>query len=121
MDDLIMLVGNREIADKLLKDIGDLLGKDKLIINPKSQFIPVKNGISFLGWTFSFARTGKIIQKLKQEAKKRMCKKAKLRKYQYTTKQIDKNNIEATKASYIGHLKAGNSYNFRKKIERVLM
>ncbi len=120
MDDLIMLVDDREKADKLIKDIGGLLEKDKLIINPKSQVIPVKNGISFLGWTFHFSPTGKIIQKVKQESKKRMYKKAKLRKYQYMTKRIGKANIEATKASYIGHLKFGNGYIFMKKIEKVL-
>lgn len=121
MDDMILLVEDKEQAQHLIKEIEGKLNENKLLINKKSQVVTVKNGIEFLGWRFRFSKSGKIIQTIKHSSGRRMLKKAKKRVYDIRKRKDKLELIRAYRASYKGHLNSGNSYLFWKKIDNVLL
>lgn len=116
MDDLIMIIIEKKSADKIMKKIKNYLYRELLIINPKSQVLPLKNGISFLGWTFTFGQNGAIVQKPKKSSKARIIAKIKDKIYLYKQNIVSKEKLEATQISYLAHLKYGNNYYFLGKI-----
>ena len=116
MDDLVMIIDIRDKAKILISDIAKLLEKENLVINSKSQIIPIKNGIEFLGWVFKYSKTGQIIQTLKQGSKKRILSRAEHRMFEYNQHIISKESLESTAISYRGFFQKGDCYHFRKKI-----
>ncbi len=112
MDDMIILVENRTLAKECLFVAGQMLKNMKLIINPKSQIFPVKNGLEFLGWRFSFNKQGKIVQKLRKNTKKRIIAKLKDLKFQKFYKKITFERIFNSLISYNGFLHRGNAFKF---------
>lgn len=120
MDDIIMIVDDKNFASRCICEANKLLLKERLTLNPKSQAIPIKNGVEFLGWRFSFGNTGKVIQKLKKSAKSRILKKVKTLKY--TLKLVPKSNERklCSWVSYRGLLQKGCAYNFLDKIGKIL-
>ncbi|NCA93226.1 reverse transcriptase [bacterium] len=119
MDDLIMVVNNKTLADTILEKITGLLNAEQLPINPKSQVIPIKNGISFLGWTFSYGQNGAIVQKPKKSSKARIIAKVKDKIYLYNQNAIALIELYSAQTSYKAHLQYGNSHNFSKSITKV--
>ena len=119
MDDLIMIVNNKTIADTILKKTANHLIAEQLTINPKSQVIPIKNGISFLGWTFTYGQNGAIVQKPKKSSKARIIEKAKDKIYLYNQNAISLEDLHSTYTSYKAHLQYGNSHHFSKRITKV--
>lgn len=103
MDDIIVLTENREKAKTVLERVERLFFDNKLILNPKSQIIPVKNGVAFLGWRFCISPTGKIIQSVKQSSEKRIIKKAKSVAYYSGRYRFDFDYAQSVKESYKGH------------------
>ena len=112
MDDIIMLVPTKEIAKKCLFEANRLLTKEKLMINPKSKILPVKNGMEFLGWNFKLLPTGKILQKLRKSTKKRIVKKVKLLFYQTTNNILPQFKKQESLTSYKGLFLKGNTHLF---------
>lgn len=80
MDDMIILVNNKELARFYLSYIKNYISSEDLIVNPKSSIIDMKCGIEFLGYRYYLEDNGKIIQIIKKGTKKRIIHKLKSKK-----------------------------------------
>ena len=116
MDDLIIIVDKKDKAKMLISEIAKLFEKENLIINSKSQIIPIKNGIEFLGWVFKYSKTGQIIQTLKQGSKKRILSRVGIRILDYNKGKILQESLKSTAISYRGFFQKGDCYHFSMKI-----
>ena len=116
MDDMILLVPTKKQAQTVLTIVEKKINEEQLELNPKSGIIPVKNGIEFLGWRFSYSSTGKIVQKVKKSSKKRITSKVKEIKYKF---RKNTERINASMVSYKGHLLRGDGNNFYYKLVKM--
>ncbi|MBO4630178.1 MAG: hypothetical protein J5687_09545 [Treponema sp.] len=115
MDDMIMLFPDKKSAVLCLETVRKEIQKEKIMLNPKSAIISIKNGVEFLGWRFFFSKTGKVVQKIKQSSKQRIFAKVK-EKYSSCTKE----QFACMLASYKGHLSRGNSWKVYIKIKEFI-
>lgn len=116
MDDIIVIHQNKEYLVCLLEAMKEIATELKLEFNQKTQIIPLKNGIDYVGWHFSYGDRGKIIKKIRTGSKKRILKKIKALSKQYAKGVKDFQAVNQTVQSYLGHLKHGNTYGLRRKI-----
>ncbi len=117
MDDMILLVADKQTARLCIETVRDRIGDFKLELNYKSQIIAVKNGIEFLGWRFFYSGSGKVVQKLRHSTKKRILSKLKQNYVSKSNKKYDRN---AVLASYRGFLFEGDSRLLFFKIAKIL-
>ncbi len=110
MDDIIIIVENKEKAKEIFKKLEEKVINNKLMLNPKSQIISIKCGVSFLGWTFFYNKNGGIIQKIKKESKQRIIK-----HFRFSIKKRN-NNLSFVLTSYKGYLQKGNTYYIYNKL-----
>ena len=85
MDDFFMIHRDKEYLKKCLAAITDEVEGLGLKLNGKTQIVPFKKGISFLGFHHYVTPDGKYIRKLKGENKRKM--KKKLRKWSVAVKK----------------------------------
>ncbi len=116
MDDMILIVKDKLEARRILGTVSQKLINLSLTINPKSQCFPFKNGVDFLGWHFFISASGKIVQKLKKDVKKRIVNRVKNTLYCIDAGVIPKSRKTVLVVSYRGHLSYGNAYSFYKKL-----
>lgn len=117
MDDCILIHPNKAYLKECLAKMTELIeGELKLEFNEKTQIIPIKNGVEYLGFRFYLTDTGKVIKRLKTASKKRF--KRRLKKFQkdYRENKVEFKTISQSIASYKGHLKHGHTYKLKKKI-----
>jgi RNA-directed DNA polymerase len=110
MDDMLLLVNDKRTAAFCKDQISASAVNEKLQMNPKSEIIPVKNGVEFLGWRFTYSKTGKVIQKVKQQSKKRMFLKVKCIMHELRSGRRSVSSVRDSMASYKGYLEKGNAY-----------
>ena len=100
-DDFVVLSHDKSLLEELLPKIGDYLKEElKLDLHPdKISIKTIFSGVDFLGWVhFPDHRI------LRSATKNRMIR------------NLEVNKSRETKASYLGLLKHGNTYNIKKKL-----
>lgn len=75
MDDFYLIFHDKDYLKGCLKEIEKSLSGLRLELNGKTQIVPFKNGIRFLGFHHYVTRDGKYIRKLAGENKRRTRKK----------------------------------------------
>ncbi len=120
MDDIVMIVPTRKLAQDCITFASNLLEKESLRINPKSHICPVKNGIEFLGWNFGFSQSGAIIQKIKKSSKKRILAKVKTTRHKAISYKKYAQMAKVSYISYKGLLSKGNAFAFINRL-KILM
>lgn len=117
MDDFILMVDSREFACFCLNEISKRIIDINIVLNQKSQIIPIKNGIDFLGWRFRFDKSGKIVQTLRQSTKKRIVYKVRSNGYLVTVHKKSIKKIDQSMVSYKGFCCVGMGKNFLYKLQ----
>lgn len=84
MDDFFVIHHDKEYLKECLKEINALVLSLGLELNGKTQIIPFKQGIKFLGFHHYISSDGKYIRKINGENKRRI--KKKLRKWSIAVK-----------------------------------
>ena len=74
MDDFYLIHEDKKYLEYCLAVIQNYIHSLKLTLNGKTQIIPFKNGINFLGFHTYVTRDGKAIRKLKGENKRKIKK-----------------------------------------------
>ena len=120
MDDMIILLPDRKSARNVLDVIRKEVENEKLVLNPKSTILSVKNGVDFLGWRFRFSSTGKIIQKIKKQSKQRMFSKFRDTLHQVANGRKTQEDLNSSLASYRGHLLRGNAWQIMIKLNETI-
>ena len=75
MDDFYLIHHDKEYLKFCLEHIREIVSSLNLELNGKTQIVPFKNGISFIGFHHYVTRDGKYIRKLKSEKKRAIKKK----------------------------------------------
>ena len=75
MDDFYLISFDKEYLKHCLEAIKEMAESLNLELNEKTQIVPFKNGISFLGFHHYITSDGKYIRRLKSENKRRIRKK----------------------------------------------
>lgn len=94
MDDFYLISNDKEYLRGCLIAIERLLNTLKLSLNSKTEIVPIRKGIRFLGFHTYITEEGKVIRKLpgdkKRAVKKKLKKRAKLvKKSKMTRKEFD--------------------------------
>lgn len=117
MDDILAIVPTKKLAQNSLFSAKEQLEKNKLKINPKSQIIKISKGVKFLGWRFFLLPSGKLIQKLSHDTKKRIVNKVKTCKYYVKVKKRTIKHFKCSLISYKGFLQRANAHYFFCKLK----
>lgn len=117
MDDMILITKNKDYLifclNEMRKLIDDELG---LKFNEKTQIFPIRNGVDYLGFHLYMKNNGKIIVKLRKQAKQRIKNNLKKLKYEYYVDMKDVIKIRESLVSMKAHISYGNTYNYWKKL-----
>ena len=108
---------NKEYLRECLAQMHELIRDElKLEFNEKTQILPIKNGVSYLGWHLYLTDTGKVIRKLKTQSKKRA--KRRIRKLQkdYADDARDWEYVSQVLTSYDGWMRHGDTWRLRNKM-----
>lgn len=107
MDDGVVISDDRERLKELLVAIEEKLEDLSLEISPKKTFIaPIREGISFLGFRYTYGENGKIYRKVLKKTKRKI-------------RKLLKDGIKPQqKASYLGYLKRSSDNSLRKNVKR---
>ena len=118
MDDFYLIHHDREYLKYCLETITALLETLDLTLNGKTQIIPLKNGINYLGFHTYLTEEGKVIRKLKNQnkrnAQKRFAKMAKL----VADGKLPRNKFEMSYAAWKNHISHGNCYSLGRTMDR---
>ena len=113
MDDIVIIVENKERAQEVLKLI-DKYVTEKLSINlnkKKSKIFPIAQGVNTIG--FKIYPTHML---LRNESKKKIKQKLSKMKRLIAENQMTVEKAEQILNSWLGHAKQANSYNFINKL-----
>lgn len=110
MDDFIIFHYDKEYLKKVKNFIEKKIKEYKLELNSKTNIFNLKNGFGFLGYYF-LLKNKRLIIKINSSTKKRIKKKMK------KLKQINADNYNLVRASYMGYLQYAHSKNLLKKMD----
>ena len=110
MDDGILIAEDKEYLVYCLDEITKIVNKYKLELNSKTMIYKLDNGFEFLGFKY-IKKNKKLIIKVKNQTKKKFKRKLKKLYKLYSNDKISYKDIIQIKASYLGHLKYGNTKN----------
>ena len=75
MDDFFLIHHNKEYLKDVLAAVGEMVESLGLSLNGKTQIVPFRKGITFLGFQHYITSEGKYIRKIRGENKRRIRKK----------------------------------------------
>ncbi len=112
VDDFVILHPNKTVLIGYEKQIKNFLQKLKLELHPdKCKIIPLKRGISFLGFRI-FCRHKLILQRNLRKIRNKLKERLKL----YKTKCIDAEDIQETLQGWNAYAMQGNTYKLRNQL-----
>ena len=112
-DDGILISDNKEYLKDCLKKITELMNKYKLKLNEKTRIYSINEGFEFLGFKY-LKKNNKLIVKVKNQTKKRFKRKMKKIYKSFINDKCNIKELKQVKASYLGHLKYGDTNNLVK-------
>lgn len=115
MDDGVLIHNDREYLKECLADMETIASKLGLELNEKTQIVPLSRGIGFLGFHFYLTDTGKVIRKLRPQAKKRYMQKLRDMQKGYMQGNMELDYISQVVQSYHAHLSHGNCSKLEKR------
>ncbi len=110
MDDFYLLSDDKEYLKNCLCKIKEYLADLKLTLNDKTEIVPMKKGIRFLGFHTYITDNGKVIRKLNGDNKRAI--KKRLRKYAKLVKEgrMTRDYFNESYNSWKNHASHGNCY-----------
>ena len=102
---------------QILKEIEAYIKPLGLRLNGKTQILPLKNGIDFLGFHTYLTQTGKVVRKVRAKSIDNM--KRKIRKFRglVDSDKITLDSVVQSYASWTGHISHGNTYHLRQNMD----
>lgn len=117
MDDCILVHKDKEYLKACMEAMRRYVEDElKLEFNEKTQIHPIKNGTDYLGFHFYLSETGKVVRKLKPQAKKRYKHRLKKLRHEYREEKTSLEDIRRSLASYYGHLSHGHTWHLRRNV-----
>ena len=116
MDDFILLHRDKEYLKEVKNAMEEHLEELSLSFNEKTQLIPIKNGVDYLGFRFYLTKSGKVVKRLRTDSKKRLKRKLKKMQSRYECGEMELEDISRRVASFKGHLKHGDTWYLQRKL-----
>jgi hypothetical protein len=114
MDDIKVIHQSKDYLIKLLLFIKEELGKLGLAINKDKTYIAkISQGNKFLGFTYHYTKTGKVIVTAQRDSVKRAKRRI---KKQLSNPKMTLSKVKQCVLCYISHIKKGNNFNLINRI-----
>ena len=117
MDDFYIIHSDKLLLRQMLKEIEAYIKPLGLRLNGKTQILPLKNGIDFLGFHTYLTQTGKVVRKVRAKSIDNM--KRKIRKFRglVDSGKMTLDSVVQSYASWTGHISHGNTYHLRQNMD----
>ena len=117
MDDFYIIHSDKLLLRQILKEIEAYIKPLGLRLNGKTQILPLKNGIDFLGFHTYLTQTGKVVRKVRAKSIDNM--KRKIRKFRglVDSGKMTLDSVVQSYASWTGHISHGNTYHLRQNMD----
>jgi len=117
MDDFILIHENKEHLKYCKSEIDKKLSEIGLRLNDKTSLFPIKQGIWFLKWKFTYTETGKILmlydkRKIPKQ-RKRLKKLFEMESKGIVPKGTAENSLEC----WLANANRGNTYKIQKEMK----
>lgn len=114
MDDFLVFGDSKKDLTDLLEALRGFLRARRLTLHPrKCVVVPVRSGVPFLGW-----RVFPDHRRLRRTTGVRFQRRLKKLTGQYENQEISLEEVRVSVASWIGHLKHGDTWGLRRKLLR---
>lgn len=120
MDDFLLVHEDKKFLQNALKIITERIHALGLKFNSKTQILPLKNGLTFLGFQYRVTPTGKIVKTIKKKTKRRLRSRVRLLKKAYIEGIIDAERVRQSLAAFHGHLMHAQSYKIETELNQKL-
>lgn len=124
MDDFYLIHPSKGYLKYCLEAITEYLNYMELKLNGKTQIVPFKNGLSYLGFHTYVTREGRVIRKLKNQNKRNAQKKYLRMAKLVRDGKLSEEKFRASYNSWKNHISHGNCYKLScqmdRKIEEIL-
>ena len=110
MDDGVLLHPDKEVLRRCLAQITEYLNTELLLeFNAKTQIMPVKNGVNYLGWHIYLAPTGKVVRLVSNKTKTRFKRRLRYLPQAYAAGLLSAAEVREVLCSYRAHLSHGQT------------
>ena len=118
MDDFYLISDNKEFLKMCLQRIEMHLDKLHLSLNEKTEIVPIRRGIRFLGFHTYLTDDGKVIRKILGSRKR--CMRKRLRKYAKLVSSgiMTEHEFNTRFNSMVNHLSHGNCYKLTESLNQ---
>ena len=119
MDDFVLFHHDKEYLKYCYKVIKDKIENEYYLqLNPKSSIgmISKNNALNFLGYRYYLSNTNKLYMKIRNNTKRKFKRKVKKMYRLCQNNKLDYYSFKQVLASYKGHFKYADTYNFQRKI-----
>ena len=114
VDDFVILHKNKKRLEYFLNHINNFLPCLKIKLHPdKTEILPLRNGITFLGYRIFYH-----CRLLRRRNIKHFLKKLEKNISLFKNKEISKEQLESRINGWMGYAKFGNTFNFKEKVVR---
>lgn len=110
MDDFYLIHHDKSYLDYCLECIKDMVSTLGLSLNGKTQIMPIKNGIKFLGFHHYITKNGKYIRKLTGENKRKIRRRLKTWSKAVKFGKMSKSKFYERYNAWKNHAMHGNCY-----------
>ena len=119
MDDCVLICEDKEYLKACRLQLEDYLHNElRLQFDSKTQIFPIRCGVDYLGWHIYMTETGKVIRKLRSQAKTRLKRRLRYLQEAYRCGEADLEDIVQVLNSYRAHLAHGHTYKLLDKTMR---
>ncbi len=118
MDDFYLIAEDKEYLEKCLAEIRAYLAELRLTLNGKTEIVPIRQGVRFLGFHSYLTENGKVIRKLTGDNKRQI--KRRLRKYAKLVRdgRMTREKFDEKYASWKNHALHGNCHKLVTDMDR---
>ncbi|MBR5535761.1 MAG: hypothetical protein IKU60_03845 [Clostridia bacterium] len=117
MDDFYLIHPDKEYLKYCLEVLTEFLGTLDLTFNGKTQIMPFKNGVNYLGFHTYVTENGKVIRKLKNQNKRNAQKKFVLMARLVREGKLSQEKFDASYGAWKNHVSHGNCYRLGKRMD----
>jgi hypothetical protein len=95
----------------------DYLASERgLELNQKTQIVPIRQGVDYLGSRLCLTDTGKVVRRLRASDKRRMKRRPKRFRHAFRTGKVDADDVTKSVRSHRAHLRHGNAWHLERRL-----
>jgi hypothetical protein len=117
MDDGVAVHEDEAHLRRCLAQMRDCLASERgLELNQKTQIVPIRQGVDYLGSRLYLTDTGKVVRRLRASDKRRMKRRLKRFRHAFRTGKVDADDVMKSVRSYRAHLRHGNAWHLERRL-----